>query len=172
MANSTTSKIADAISLLSDALSQEVAHREAPVFEDDDEEETVPKDDHDDLKSAAEDFATEVERIADDAQFVISNVVEIEDTDDEDVDYNTESWHTEEPDVVEDAEVDAATDTVADEGDDTDEATIEIIDTLSDATADAFEKIAELETALRETNDELVSLVETSTAFIETISDI
>jgi|TARA_Y100000296_G_scaffold33560_1_gene38820 hypothetical protein len=172
MANSTTSKIADAISLLSDALSQEVAHREGPVFEDDNEDETVPKDDHDDLKSAAEDFATEVERIADDAQFVISNVVEIEDTDDEDVDYNTESWNTEEPDVVEDAEVDAATDTVADEGDDTDEATTENIDALSDATADAFERIAELETALRETNDELVSLVETSTAFIETISDI
>ena len=172
MANSTTSKIADAISLLSDALSQEVAHRDPPVFEDDNEDETVPKDDHDDLKSAAADFATEVERIVDDAQFVISNVVEIEYTDDEDVEYNTEYWNTEEPDVVEDAEADAATDTGSDDGDDTDEPTTESIDALSDATADAFERIAELETALRETNDELVSLVETTTAFSETISDI
>ena len=57
MATTTTTKVAEAISLLSDVLSAEVAASQH--FLDDDEDETVALEDHEELKSLAEDFAGE-----------------------------------------------------------------------------------------------------------------
>ena len=84
MATTTTSKIAEAISILSDALTIEVAHREGPVFEDD---VPVPAQTHEELKTLVEEFATEniagLEELQADLQLVVG---------DEDEVYDDEPW--------------------------------------------------------------------------------
>ena len=112
MATTTTSKIAEAISILSDALTIEVAHREAPVFEDD---VPVPAQTHEELKTLVEDFAVEnlagLEEVQNDLQTAVGN---------EDEDEDDEQWGWSDDDSDSDDSDDEETDT--DDNDDDDEA--------------------------------------------------
>ena len=114
MATTTTAKIAEAISLLSDALTIEVAHREAPVFEDD---VPVPAQTHEELKTLVEDFATEnlagLEEVQNDLQTAVGN-------EDDDEDDEPWAWNTDDEDSDSDDEDDEETDT-DDSDDDNDE---------------------------------------------------
>ena len=56
MATTTTAKVAEAISLLSDVLSAEVAASQHFLDEDETEEETVAIEDHEELKNLANDY--------------------------------------------------------------------------------------------------------------------
>ena len=112
MATTPTSKIAEAISILSDALTIEVAHREAPVFEDD---VPVPAQTHEELKTLVEDFAVEnlagLEEVQNDLQTAVGN---------EDEDEDDEQWGWSDDDSDSDDSDDEETDT--DDNDDDDEA--------------------------------------------------
>ena len=81
MATTTTSKIAEAISLLSDALSAEVAATQD--FLDDAPEETVPAEIHEGLQSVVEDFTTEILGGLEDVQTELQTAVGSEDDDDD-----------------------------------------------------------------------------------------
>ena len=81
MATTTTSKIAEAISLLSDALSTEVAATQD--FLDDAPEETVPAEIHEGLQSVVEDFTTEILGGLEDVQTELQTAVGSEDDDDD-----------------------------------------------------------------------------------------
>ena len=124
MATTTTSKIAEAISLLSDALSTEVAASQQ--FSDDEDEASVPAQTHEELKTLVEDFAAEnlsgLEEVQSDLQVAVGDDAE---EDDEDL-FATASWSygtdadEDDDDDAEDEETDAD-DTDADDSADDDE---------------------------------------------------
>ena len=125
MATTTTSKIAEAISLLSDALSTEVAASQQ--FLDDEDEASVPAQTHEELKTLVEDFAAEnlsgLEEVQSDLQVAVGD--EDDNEDDEDL-FATASWSygtdadEDDDDDAEDEETDAD-DTDADDSADDDE---------------------------------------------------
>ena len=81
MATTTTSKIAEAISLLSDVLSKEVDTGSQFADEDD----SVSADDHDELKSLAEDFATDAQISLEEVQVELQAIVDPDDEEDSDM---------------------------------------------------------------------------------------
>ena len=125
MATTTTSKIAEAISLLSDALSTEVAASQQ--FSDDEDEASVPAQTHEELKTLVEDFAAEnlsgLEEVQSDLQVAVGDDA---DEDDEDLfataswSYGTDADEDDDDDAAEDEETDAD-DTDADDSADDDE---------------------------------------------------
>ena len=125
MATTTTSKIAEAISLLSDALSTEVAASQQ--FLDDEDEASVPAQTHEELKTLVEDFAAEnlsgLEEVQSDLQVAVGDEDE---EDDEDLfataswSYGTDTDEDEDDEGGEDEETDAD-DTDADDSADDDE---------------------------------------------------
>ena len=134
MATTTTSKIAEAISLLSDALSTEVAATQD--FLDDAPEETVPAEIHEGLQSVVEDFTTEILGGLEEVQTELQTAVGSEDDDD---DGAPGYW----PADIDDEEEE-------DEGaDDSDEETTETTDT-DDETAPTDEEKVETLVAARD----------------------
>ena len=143
MATTTTSKIAEAISILSDALTIEVAHREAPVFEDD---VPVPAQTHEELKTLVEDFAVEnlagLEEVQNDLQTAVGN---------EDEDEDDEHWGWSDDDSDSDDSDDEETDT--DDSDDDDEAQptdVEKVEMLITAGDELQEQIDEHENTIKD----------------------
>ena len=126
MATTTTSKIAEAISLLSDALSTEVAASQQ--FLDDEDEASVPAQTHEELKTLVEDFAAEnlsgLEEVQSDLQVAVGD--EDDNEDDEDLfadagwSYGTDTDDDDTDDEETDADADAD-DTDADDSADDDE---------------------------------------------------
>ena len=88
-----TTKIAEAISLLSTVLSSEVAQINHPF---DNEEETDSLEDYDDLKELAEDYANELNNDLEIARGEISNCLEWESADPLDQDFDEKMWDDDE----------------------------------------------------------------------------
>ncbi len=141
MATTTTAKIAEAISILSDALTIEVAHREGPVFEDD---VPVPAQTHEELKTLVEDFATEnlagLEEVQNDLQTAVGN----EDDDDDDEPW---SWPVADDDT-DDEETD--TDDSDDDDDETQPTDEEKVEMLVAAGDELQEQIDEHENTIKD----------------------
>ena len=156
MATTTTSKIAEAISLLSDVLSKEVATTQ---HFDEDSDEFVPAEDHDDLKSLAEDFATDTQISLEEVQGELHALVDVDD--DEDIDYAWDSDEDEEddsdePDDPGNGEVD-----ISDaEADDTEPTDGEKIDMLVAAGAELEEKIDEQEQTIEDFKNTIRSVLD------------
>jgi cobalamin biosynthesis protein CobT len=146
MATTTTAKIAEAISILSDALTIEVAHREGPVFEDD---VPVPAQIHEELKTLVEDFATEnlagLEVVQNDLQTAVG---------DEDEVYDDEpwAWNTADDDSDSDDEDDEETDTddSVDDDDETQPTDEEKVEMLVAAGDELQEQIDEHENTIKD----------------------
>ena len=155
MATTTTSKIAEAISLLSDVLSKEVATTQ---HFDEDSNEFVPAEDHDDLKSLAEDFATDTHISLEEVQGELQALV---DAGDDDIDYAWDSDEDEEddsdePDDPGNGEVD-----ISDaEADDTEPTDGEKIDMLVAAGAELEEKIDEQEQTIEDFKNTIRSVLD------------
>ena len=168
MATTTTSKIAEAISILSDALTIEVAHREAPVFEDD---VPVPAQTHEELKTLVEDFATEnlagLEEVQNDLQTAVGN----EDDDDDDEPW---SWPVADDDSDSDDEDDEETDTDDSVDDDdetqpTDEEKVEMLVAAGDELQEQIDEhentIKDLKNTIRVSLDVINELVTAAESF-------
>jgi len=161
MATTTTSKIAEAISILSDALTIEVAHREGPVFEDD---APVPAQTHEELKTLVEEFATEnlagLEEVQNDLQTAVGN----EDDDDDDEPW---AWNTDDDDSDSDDEGDEETDTDDSDSDDesqpTDEEKVEMLVAAGDELQEQIDEhentIKDLKNTIRVSLDVISELV-------------
>ena len=93
-----TTKIAEAISLLSTVLSSEVAQINHPF---DNEEETDSLEDYDDLKELAEDYANELNNDLEIARGEISNCLEWESADPLDQDFDEKMWDDDEDETSE-----------------------------------------------------------------------
>ena len=155
MATTTTSKIAEAISLLSDVLSKEVATTQ---HFDEDSDEFVPAEDHDDLKSLAEDFATDTHISLEEVQGELQALV---DAGADDIDYAWDSDEDEEddsdePDDPGNGEVD-----ISDaEADDTEPTDGEKIDMLVAAGAELEEKIDEQDQTIEDFKNTIRSVLD------------
>ena len=159
MATTTTSKIAEAISILSDALTIEVAHREAPVFEDD---VPVPAQTHEELKTLVEDFSVEnlagLEEVQNDLQTAVGN---------EDEDEDDEQWGWSDDDSDSDDSDDEETDTDENDDDDeaqpTDEEKVEMLITAGDELQEQIDEhentIKDLKNTIRVSLDVINELV-------------
>ena len=166
MATTTTSKIAEAISLLSDVLSKEVATTQ---HFDEDSGEFVPAEDHDDLKSLAEDFATDTQISLEEVQGELQALV---DAGDDDIDYAWDSEYddddeydedSEEPDDPGNGEVD-----ISDaEDDDTEPTDGEKIDMLVAAGAELEEKIDEQEQTIEDLKNTIRSVLDNVSTLID-----
>ena len=165
MATTTTSKIAEAISILSDALTIEVAHREAPVFEDD---VPVPAQTHEELKTLVEDFAVEnlagLEEVQNDLQTAVGN---------EDEDEDDEQWGWSDDDSDSDDSDDEETDTDDSDADDeaqpTDEEKVEMLITAGDELQEQIDEhentIKDLKNTIRVSLDVINELVTAAESF-------
>ena len=167
MATTTTSKIAEAISILSDALTIEVAHREAPVFEDD---VPVPAQTHEELKTLVEDFSVEnlagLEEVQNDLQTAVGNEDEV---------YDDEpwAWNTADDDSDSDDEDDEETDTDDSDDDDeaqpTDEEKVEMLITAGDELQEQIDEhentIKDLKNTIRVSLDVINELVTAAESF-------
>ena len=161
MATTTTSKIAEAISILSDALTIEVAHREGPVFEDD---APVPAQTHEELKTLVEEFATEnlagLEEVQNDLQTAVGN-------EDDDEDDEPWAWNTDDDDSDSDDTDDEETDTDDSDGDDesqpTDEEKVEMLVAAGDELQEQIDEhentIKDLKNTIRVSLDVISELV-------------
>ena len=165
MATTTTAKIAEAISILSDALTIEVAHREAPVFEDD---VPVPAQTHEELKTLVEDFATEnlagLEEVQNDLQTAVGN---------EDEDEDDEQWGWSDDDSDSDDSDDEETDTDDNDDDDeaqpTDEEKVEMLVAAGDELQEQIDEhentIKDLKNTIRVSLDVINELVTAAESF-------
>ena len=165
MATTTTSKIAEAISILSDALTIEVAHREAPVFEDD---VPVPAQTHEELKTLVEDFSVEnlagLEEVQNDLQTAVGN---------EDEDEDDEQWGWSDDDSDSDDSDDEETDTDDPDDDDeaqpTDEEKVEMLITAGDELQEQIDEhentIKDLKNTIRVSLDVINELVTAAESF-------
>ena len=176
MATTTTSKIAEAISLLSDVLSKEVDTGSQFADEDD----SVSVEDHDDLKGLAEDFATDTQISLEEVQGELQALV---DAGDDDIDYAWDSEDdtddeddedSEEPDDPGNGEVDIS-DT---EDDDTEPTDGEKIDMLVAAGAELEEKIDEqdqtiedFKNTIRSVLDNVDTLIDATHTFNDALDD-
>ena len=134
-----TTKIAEAISLLSTVLSSEVAQINHPF---DNEEETDSLEDYDDLKELAEDYANELNNDLEIARGEISNCLEWESADPLDQDFDEKMWDDDEDETSEEETKE----------EETDEAKI-----IEAAKLAAESKIAELESS----NEKMKAVLET-----------
>ena len=166
MATTTTAKIAEAISILSDALTIEVAHREAPVFEDD---VPVPAQTHEELKTLVEDFAVEnlagLEEVQNDLQTAVGN---------EDEDEDDEQWGWSDDDSDSDDSDDEETDTDDSDDDDdetqpTDEEKVEMLVAAGDELQEQIDEhentIKDLKNTIRVSLDVINELVTAAESF-------
>ena len=165
MATTTTSKIAEAISILSDALTIEVAHREAPVFEDD---VPVPAQTHEELKTLVEDFSVEnlagLEEVQNDLQTAVGN---------EDEDEDDEQWGWSDDDSDSDDSDDEETDTDDSDDDDetqpTDEEKVEMLVAAGDELQEQIDEhentIKDLKNTIRGSLDVINELVTAAESF-------
>ena len=165
MATTTTSKIAEAISILSDALTIEVAHREGPVFEDD---VPVPAQTHEELKTLVEDFSVEnlagLEEVQNDLQTAVGN---------EDEDEDDEQWGWSDDDSDSDDSDDEETDTDDSDDDDetqpTDEEKVEMLVAAGDELQEQIDEhentIKDLKNTIRVSLDVINELVTAAESF-------
>ena len=102
-----TTKIAEAISLLSTVLSSEVAQINHPF---DNEEETDSLEDYDDLKELAEDYANELNNDLEIARGEISNCLEWENDDPLDQNFDEKMWGDDEDETSEEETKEEETD--------------------------------------------------------------
>ena len=176
MATTTTSKIAEAISLLSDVLSKEVATSSHFVDEDD----SVSAEDHDDLKTLAEDFATDAQVSLEEAQGELQAIVDPDDDEDSDMyswnplegsDEDDDDWDDDdEDDDPGNGEVDLTGDDDVDPADDDDETepTDEVkIDMLTLAGAELEEKIEEQEQTIEELKNTMSTVLDNVNTLLE-----
>ena len=183
MATTTTSKIAEAISLLSDVLSKEVDTGSQFADEDD----SVSVEDHDDLKGIAEDFATDTQISLEEVQGELQAIV---DAGDDDIDYAWDSEDdtddeddedSEEPDDPHNGEFTVATvkvDISDTEDDDTEPTDGEKIDMLVAAGAELEEKIDEqdqtiedFKNTIRSVLDNVDTLIDATHTFNDALDD-
>ena len=147
MATTKTTKIANAISLLSDVLSDEVAEENHFL---EDEDDSVPVEDHDALREAANDFITtqisELEDIQMELQGAVDAVADVEgwknDEWDEEDDEDDEEEDVGNGDVVIGTDADG---TVADTAEDVEPTDAEKLEILLAAGEELEDKIEELE---------------------------
>lgn len=176
MATITTSKLAEAISLLSDVLSKEVATSSHFVDEDD----SVSAEDHDDLKTLAEDFATDAQVSLEEAQGELQAIVDPDDDEDSDMyswnplegsDEDDDDWDDDdEDDDPGNGEVDLTGDDDVDPADDDDETepTDEVkIDMLTLAGAELEEKIEEQEQTIEELKNTMSTVLDNVNTLLE-----
>ena len=165
MATTTTSKIAEAISILSDALTIEVAHREAPVFEDD---VPVPAQTHEELKTLVEDFSVEnlagLEEVQNDLQTAVGN--EDEDEDDEQWGWSDDDSDSDDSDYE---ETDTDDNDDDDEAQPTDEEKVEMLITAGDELQEQIDEhentIKDLKNTIRVSLDVINELVTAAESF-------
>ena len=168
----TTTKVAEAISLLSDVLSKEVASSQHSL---DDSDDTVSSEEHDDLKSLAEDFATDTQESLEGLQNELEAIVDSDDDDDEAVDYWSydEDDEDDDDDESDDGEVDIAgvpgerePDDPAD--DDETEPTDEVkIDMLTLAGAELEEKIEVHEQTIEDLKNTMSSVLDSVNTLLD-----
>lgn len=182
MATTTTSKIAEAISLLSDVLSKEVDTGSQFADEDD----SVSADDHDDLKSLAEDFATDAQISLEEVQVELQAIVDPDDEEDSDMyswnplegsDEDDDDDYFDDNDEDDDAdddpgngEVDLTGDDDVDPADDDDETepTDEVkIDMLTLAGAELEEKIEDQEQTIEDLKNTMSSVLDNVNTLLE-----
>ena len=176
MATTTTSKIAEAISLLSDVLSKEVDTGSQFADEDD----SVSADDHDDLKSLAEDFATDAQISLEEVQVELQAIVDPDDEEDSDMyswnplegsDEDDDDWDDDdEDDDPGNGEVDLTGDDDVDPADDDDETepTDEVkIDMLTLAGAELEEKIEDQEQTIEDLKNTMSSVLDNVNTLLE-----
>ena len=176
MATITTSKLAEAISLLSDVLSKEVATSSHFVDEDD----SVSAEDHDDLKTLAEDFATDAQVSLEEAQGELQAIVDPDDDEDSDMyswnplegsDEDDDDWDDDdEDDDPGNGEVDLTGDDDVDPADDDDETepTDEVkIDMLTLAGAELEEKIEDQEQTIEDLKNTMSSVLDNVNTLLE-----
>ena len=175
MATTTTSKIAEAISLLSDVLSKEVDTGSQFADEDD----SVSADDHDDLKSLAEDFATDAQISLEEVQVELQAIVDPDDEEDSDMyswnppegSEDDDDWDDDdEDDDPGNGEVDLTGDDDVDPADDDDETepTDEVkIDMLTLAGAELEEKIEDQEQTIEDLKNTMSSVLDNVNTLLE-----
>ena len=167
MATTTTTKVAEAISLLSDVLSAEVAASQH--FLDDDEDETVALEDHEELKSLAEDFAGEnydgLEEVQSDLQTAVES--------DDDEQWNG-GWDSDDDDEDSDSD-DTADDEDADDAQPTDEEKIEALmqagEDLQLQIEEHEQTIEDLKTTMQAVLDNVNTLVTAAETFRDQVEE-
>ena len=180
MATTTTAKVAEAISLLSDVLSAEVAASQHFLDEDETEEETVAIEDHEELKNLANDFAGEnydgLEEVQSDLQSAIGHDDDSANQywsyDEEDEDEEDDDEAPDDPgngDVHVPATDDTATAGSDDESEPTDEEKIKSLmkagEELQDQIDEHEQTIEDLKTSIRSALDTVNDLVTAAETF-------
>ena len=166
-----TTKIAEAISILSEILSAEVATENHPF---DNTEEYVDVDTYDALSEASDDYQSQVESSLEEIQMTLQDVAGDDDLDDDDESWIVPAWvdvADEEPDTSN------ATDSPSKDGDESDIADSEtaaptVEEALSAATnqIDVLEaQIEEYKSAFRVLNNTVSEALEENNTFRETL---
>ena len=157
-----TTKLAEAIGLLSTVLSSEIAQTNNPFETDetDDVEEAVALDDYNDLKDIADTFNDEASNALDGIRGEISNCLEWESDDPLTQGFDENIWDSDEEDGDEEEETTTDDEEVSDTASPTDESKI-----IEKAIEEAESRIAELETS----NEKLKSVLE---SVAESVNDL
>ena len=186
MATTTTAKVAEAISLLSDVLSAEVAAQQHFLDEDETEEETVAIEDHEELKNLANDFAGEnydgLEEVQSDLQSAIGHDDDSANQywsyDEEDEDEEDDDEAPDDPgngDVHVPATDDTATAGSDDESEPTDEEKIKSLmkagEELQDQIDEHEQTIEDLKTSIRSALDTVNDLVTAAETFRDQVEE-
>ena len=143
MATTKTTKLADAISLLSDVLSTEIAEGNHFL---EDEDDSVSADDHEELKDEAADFITTALSELEDIQSQLQSAVEaVTDDDADDCSYEWDADDEEEDVGIGEVVVDGDSEGDADPEDEAEPTDAEKIELLLAAGEELEDKIVELE---------------------------
>jgi len=177
MATTTTIKVAEAISLLSEALSIEIAATQQFLEDDETAEETISYEDYEEFKSLVNEFTTEnydgLEEVQNDLQIAVGTVgdstlrwpYDEEDEDEED----------EEDDTPDDFAAGDAPASVADSSEPTDEEKIESLMQAGTELQDQIEEhehtIEDLKTIVRNALDTISGLVTAAETFKDQIEE-
>ena len=173
MATTTTTKVAEAISLLSDVLSAEVAASQH--FLDDDEDETVALEDHEELKSLAEDFAGENYDGLEEVQSDLHAAVENEEDDDAYWPYVDGDDEDDDDDADEDTDESDDADDDDDETQPTDEEKMDMLIAAGDELQDKIDEhertIEDLKNTIQLALDNIDTLVTAADTFRNQIEE-
>ena len=174
MATTTTTKVAEAISLLSDVLSAEVAASQH--FLDDDEDETVALEDHEELKSLAEDFAGENYDGLEEVQSDLQTAVESDDDEQWNGGWDSDDDDDDDEDDDEDSDSDdTADDEDADDAQPTDEEKIEALmqagEDLQLQIEEHEQTIEDLKTTMQAVLDNVNTLVTAAETFRDQVEE-